>query len=338
MRIRSVFQWIIMMALITVSTVTAQTDDSDDLRLSGAWVLPGETISVAYLRIHNDGETDDQLIAVHTRDGMAEVHENQMQNDVIRMRPVDAIDIPAGEIIVLEPGGYHIMLMNFDEPLVEGDSVRLALVFASGIEISIDAWISNTPIPYELEPDTLTDLSLTAILDDIYVGQVVNPPIQVQDFVAIGSDDDLNQLSDTDGTWRVIFFGYIHCPDFCPLTLLDYRDARALLGANSAEVTFMMISVDAGRDRPEIMRHYLDNFDPAFVGFSPDDATLSRIQPDYDFYYERRLDEGTQAIYTVDHSTRSYLLDRDGVLRASFAYNTHPRELAATLLWYMENE
>ncbi|NJL56928.1 hypothetical protein HC928_18570 [bacterium] len=45
----------------------------------------------------------------------------------------------------------------------------------------------------------------------------------------------------------------------------------------------MFISVDSVRDTPEAVRRYLDNFDPAFVGFSPDDTTLSRIQPDYDF-------------------------------------------------------
>lgn len=339
MRASRSLQWIaIVITLVMVSTVIAQNEDIGLLRVTGAWVRPGEGMSAAYLQIHNDGHTDDQLIAVIVDEGVAEIHETQIQNDVMRMRPVDGINIPAGETVQLEPGGYHIMLMDFGTPLIQGNRLPLTLFFASGAEISVDAWVSQTPIPHELEPDILTEAALAAASNGLYVGQVINPPVEVQDFTAPGSDSDIALLSDTNGTWRVIFFGYMHCPDFCPLTLVDYRNARALLGEKSDDVTFMLISVDSIRDRPEAMRRYLDNFDSAFVGFSPDDTTLSRIQPDYGFYYERRLDEGTRAIYTIDHSTRSYLLDRDGVLRASFAYNTDPRQIADALLWYMDHE
>ncbi|GAB4528861.1 MAG: hypothetical protein OHK0046_48190 [Anaerolineae bacterium] len=327
-----------LIVLVFAATVIAQDEDLADLRVTGAWARSGEVMSGAYLRIYNDGQVDEQLVAVRIPDGMAEIHESLMQNDVMRMRPVDAITIPAGGMVALEPGGYHIMLMEFGNPLLEGDSVRLTLVFASGAEITVEAGVSQTPIPNELAPDALTDLSLAAVNNGIYVGQVVNPPMQVQDFAAPGSAPELMQLSDTDGTWRVIFFGYMHCPDFCPLTLVDYRRVKALLGEAADDVTFMFISIDSVRDTPDAVHRYLENFDPAFVGFSPDDDTLSRIQPDYGFYYERRLDTGTQAVYTIDHSTRSYLLDRQGVLRASFAYDTEPQHIANALLWYMENE
>ncbi|MCA9895918.1 MAG: SCO family protein [Anaerolineae bacterium] len=186
--------------------------------------------------------------------------------------------------------------------------------------------------------DALTELALTAQQQDIYVGQVEQPPVRVQDFVAPSSDWALSKFSDTDGTWRVIFFGYMHCPDFCPLTLVDYRNVKALLGDEAQEITFVFVSVDSIRDTPELMQPYLANFDPDFVGFAPDDATLSQIQPDYNFYYERRMDSGSQAIYTVDHSTRSYLVDRDGVLRASFAYDKDPQMIADALRWYLTNE
>ena len=330
---------VIILMLMTVAIVIAQDDDETMIRVTGAWARPGEEMSAAYLQIHNDSLTnDEQLIAVLLDIGWTEIHETQMENDVMRMRPVNAIDIPAGETVRLEPGGYHIMLMELTEPLIEGNTFTLTLIFASGEEISTETWISNIPIPHELDADALTELALTAVAEEHYVGQVVNPPIQVQDFIAPGSSENLTRLSDTNDTWRVIFFGYMHCPDFCPLTLIDYRDTRTLLGDVANEVTFMFISVDSVRDTPETVHSYLANFDPSFVGFSPDDSTLSRIQPDYGFYYERRLDEGTQAIYTVDHSTRSYLLDRNGVLRASFAYNTNPQQIADALLWYLENE
>ncbi len=214
----------------------------------------------------------------------------------------------------------------------------LVVVAVLAQEATPEPETTEEPIPLELPADELTRAAESAVADDIYVGQVVNPPIQVYDFEAPGSDEDLTRLSDTNGTWRVIFFGYMHCPDFCPLTLSEYRRVKAELGEEAENVTFMYISVDSVRDRPEYLRRYLDNFDPDFVGFSPDDETLNRMQPDYDFYYLRRMEEGSQAVYTVDHSTRSYLLDRDGVLRASFAYMTEPRAIADALRWYIEHE
>jgi protein SCO1/2 len=230
------------------------------------------------------------------------------------------------------------MLMGLKAPLVEGESVTLTLRFESGTEVTVDAQITHEPIPLELEPDALTTASLEAVAAGTYVGQVIDPPIQVQDFEAPSSHADITRFSDTDGTWRVIFFGYMHCPDFCPLTLVDYKHAKAKLGDAVDDVTFVYVSVDAVRDTADALENYLANFDTAFVGYSADDLTLARIQPDYGFYYERRMEAGSQAVYTIDHSTRSYVVDRDGVLRTSFAYDTEPEAIASALRWYIEHE
>lgn len=316
----------------------AAQDKEDDLRVTAAWVRPGEEMSAAYMQIHNAGRQPQHLVAVEVSGALAEVHEMQMDGDIMRMQHVERLEIPAGETLRLKPGGYHVMLMELAEPLQVGDSLDLTLIFATGTEIRVTAWVSQNPIPNELAPDALTNLALEAVAAERYVGQVVNPPIAVQDFEAPASDADLQRLSDSAGTWRVIFVGYMHCPDFCPLTLATYRRAKALLGDLADEVSFVFISVDAVRDTPSAIRRYLDNFDTDFIGFAPDDATLQRIQPDYGFYYERRLDEGTQAIYTIDHSTRSYVLDREGVLRTSFAYDTPAQDIADMLTWYLEHE
>ena len=160
---------------------------------------------------------------------------------------------------------------------------------------------------------TPTPASITMLLpDELYIGEVVQPPIQLQDFTLPASTGESMHLSDLNGSWRVMFFGYLHCPDFCPLTLTEYRRVKALLGEIGEQVKFLYVSVDGVRDTPEALRRYLANFDPAFIGFSGDDETLAQIQPDYDFYYRRRLPEGSQAVYVIDHSTRSYLIDPQG--------------------------
>lgn len=192
------------------------------------------------------------------------------------------------------------------------------------------------PSPSVLPADPLTERALQAIQDGHYVGQVVNPLIQVQDFAVPSTDETITQFSDLNGVWRVVFFGYMRCPDFCPMTLVSHHRAKVLLGDLSEQVKFVLVSVDSDRDTPDALQRYLLNFDPDFVGFSADDETLNRIQSDYDFYYERRMDAGSRAVYTIDHSTRSYLIDPDGVLRASFAYDTYPDVLAGALTWYVE--
>ncbi len=179
---------------------------------------------------------------------------------------------------------------------------------------------------------------VAAASQGISLGTVVNPPLLVRDFTLPASTGEDVSIRDLNGKYRMLFYGYLHCPDFCPLTMAEFKQVKALLGDLASEVEFIYISVDGARDTPQLIANYLNNFDPAFIGFSGDDATLARIQPDYGFYYQRRLDTGSQAEYIIDHSTRSYLLDREGRLITSFTYDTEPEAIAAAIRWFIENE
>jgi protein SCO1/2 len=327
----------LLMALCAPSA--AQVNDETHIEVNGAWARPsieGRDISAAYFQITNLGEADDALVRAETDAAhMVELHTMQMDGDVMRMRQVEQIALPAGEMVALQPGGLHVMLMGLTRTLSAGDSLTLTLGLESGSSLEVVAWVSDTPIPNLLEPDALTTAALEADAAGTFVGRVVNPPVQAQPFSAPGTISDDQRLSDTDGTWRVLFFGYTHCPDYCPLTLVDYKEVKALLGEQAVAVTFVYVSVDAPRDTPEVLRTYLDHFDPEFIGFSADDLTLRRIQPDYGFYYQRLMGAQTMAVYSIDHSTRSYLIDPMGVIRASFAYDTAPSRLAEALRWYI---
>lgn len=325
-----------------LAAVVLAQDAPSALVVMGAWARPapaGTDVSAVYLQIRNVGQQDDALVSVQTAAAaVAELHTMQMTGDVMQMRPMTGIDIPAGQTTLLQPGGPHIMLMGLKQSLAEGDTVALTLRFRSGQVMVVSAIVSSQPIPHTLEADALTEQALAAASAGVYVGQVANPPIKTQDFAAPSNHEGIARFSDLDGTWRVIFFGYMRCPDFCPLTLIDYIGVKALLGPAASDVRFVFITVDGVRDTPSALRSYLDNFDPDFVGFSADDETLKRIQPDYGFYYARRMAGDSQAVYTIDHSTRSYLVDRNGILRASFAYDTSPQAIADALLWYLEHE
>lgn len=60
--------------------------------------------------------------------GVVEIHSMTLQDNVMRMRAIDALDLPAGKAVKLEPGGYHVMLMQLERPLKSGDTVPLELV------------------------------------------------------------------------------------------------------------------------------------------------------------------------------------------------------------------
>jgi copper(I)-binding protein len=60
--------------------------------------------------------------------GVVEIHEMAMENDVMKMRAVPALDLPADQMVELKPGGYHVMLMDLKGPVKEGDLVSLSLV------------------------------------------------------------------------------------------------------------------------------------------------------------------------------------------------------------------
>ena len=129
-------KFITLLALIIFTQNVANAADRvnvGDLVLSAAWSRastgmkrPGAT----FLSITNTGSADDRLIAAHTSAAKrAELHHHIMDNDVMRMRQVKAIDVNAGAMTVLKPGSFHIMLFELKSMLKEDDMFPVSLTF-----------------------------------------------------------------------------------------------------------------------------------------------------------------------------------------------------------------
>lgn len=90
--------------------------------------------AAAYATVRNDGDTSIALIGVVAEiSGAASIHESATDSDgVARMRAVESLTVPAGGSVTLAPGGYHIMLMQLTEPLVEGQTFDAAFQFSDG--------------------------------------------------------------------------------------------------------------------------------------------------------------------------------------------------------------
>jgi len=118
-----------------------------DLEIVHPWARAsaGEAKNGAvYLEIVNKGDTADRLIGAATSAAEhAELHTHISENGIMKMRPVEAIDIAPGEHIVLKPGGLHVMLMGLKGTLVEGVMFPITLVFEKAGSIEVEAEVAS---------------------------------------------------------------------------------------------------------------------------------------------------------------------------------------------------
>jgi len=129
------------------------------------------------------------------------------------------------------------------------------------------------------------------------------------------------------GKWSVVFFGFTYCPDICPATMQAVRGAVDLLGANGKDVQIVFVSVDPGRDKPRVLKDWLDAQDlPAStLGLTGTPEQVAAAAKAYRVVYQR---EGDGADYQVNHSTAAYLMNPSGRFDRVLAYGLTPEQMA----------
>lgn len=105
--------------------------------------VPGQPTGGVYLRLDNRGAADRLLSASTTVSSSVQMHMSSMDGDVMRMREVDAIELPANKLVELKPGGSHIMLMGLKAPLKEDDSFPLTLKFEKAGTVVVDVKVQR---------------------------------------------------------------------------------------------------------------------------------------------------------------------------------------------------
>jgi len=119
-----------ILGLLLCASVQAQTT----LSVDDAYVrepIPGRYMSAAFMTIKNDGKEDRKLVSANAEwAGLIEIHTHIHDDGVMRMRQIKELEIPAGEEVVLQPGGLHLMLFKLGIPLV--NKLPLSLCFKDG--------------------------------------------------------------------------------------------------------------------------------------------------------------------------------------------------------------
>ncbi len=149
-----------------------------------------------------------------------------------------------------------------------------------------------------------------------------------------GSNGETVRLTDFEGKVVVLYFGYIFCPDVCPITLSKLDRAMDILGDDADDVQVIMVSVDPERDTPEALEQYMAHFNPDFIGVTGDADAIDRIATVYGVYYE--AEEGSEATgYLVSHTATVMVVDKDGYLKLLLPFEGTAEELAADLGFFL---
>jgi protein SCO1/2 len=170
---------------------------------------------------------------------------------------------------------------------------------------------------------TISLLLLAAAL--VACGKVETPPQKFstvditgapwgKDFHLTDHHGQPRSIADFKGKAVVLFFGYINCPDMCPMTMFKLATAVKQLGKDGERVQVLFLTVDPERDTPAVLKQFAPAFHPTFLGMYSDESTIEKTTKDFKVFYEKQK-PGAGGFYTVDHMGGSYVYDPQGRLR-----------------------
>jgi len=151
------------------------------------------------------------------------------------------------------------------------------------------------------------------------------------------TDDHGKPVTGEDYRGKVVllYFGYTHCPDVCPLTLAHLHAVLQRVGAKADDARILFVSVDPARDTPAIMHAYVNAFDKRAVGLTGPPGAIEALSKRYRSAFTREPDQG-DGQYEVSHSSAIYLFDRQGHARLLATPATSQDDLVHDLYLLLE--
>jgi len=135
------------------------------------------------------------------------------------------------------------------------------------------------------------------------------------------------------GHWSFVFFGYTHCPDICPTSMLTLKQVSNLLDNNpdSEEQTqFVFVSVDPERDTPEALKNYISYFDEDFLGATGDKTDIERVTMQFGAGYVKESGpQSARDTYLISHTASYFLVDPHGRIVGAFSPPHDPGTIAS---------
>ena len=151
---------------------------------------------------------------------------------------------------------------------------------------------------------------------------VLPEPNPVPDFALLDQNGDAIDATVFQGQWDLVFFGFTHCPDVCPITLSVLQEAKKQLAAAGQDPLprIVLVSVDPERDTPELMSDYVNYFGEGNLGVTGTLEEITNLTSGLGIFFQKQLGETEN--YNVDHSAAVLLIDPNGGFSAVFG-GTH---------------
>ena len=158
----------------------------------------------------------------------------------------------------------------------------------------------------------------------------VGGPFELVDQTGQAVDESILQ-----GQWTAVFFGFTHCPDYCPTTLQSLKATRAAMGARGEDLEIVFISIDPERDTPEFLGVYLQtsSFPEGVIGLTGTPEQVAQAARAYRAFFEK---VGDGPGYTMNHTLTVYLMGPDGEFRSALTHDLAPDDAARVILNAME--
>ncbi len=134
-------------------------------------------------------------------------------------------------------------------------------------------------------------------------------------------------IADFKGKAVVVFFGFAQCPDVCPTSMAELAEVKKMLGKDGDRLQGIFITVDPERDTPEVLKAYMENFDPSFLALRGTLEQTAATAKHFKTYY-KKVEGKTASSYTMDHSAGSYVFDPEGRVRLYTRYGSGAAALA----------
>ena len=136
-------------------------------------------------------------------------------------------------------------------------------------------------------------------------------------FTLTGSEGKPFSSTSLAGKPYVIFFGFTHCPDVCPMTLARMVKLRKQLQAGDRPFEILFVSVDPERDGPAEVGKYAQLFDSPIIGLTGNPAQIDQVKKQFGIFSQKVADQSGG--YSVDHTATVLLFDRQGKFVATIA-------------------
>lgn len=161
----------------------------------------------------------------------------------------------------------------------------------------------------------------------------LDAPLPAPEFTLTDHHGEEFHSPDSGRELLAVFFGYTFCPDVCPLTLSHLSSAFRQMGEDGQRIQVLLVTVDPARDTHERLEAYLEGFHPSFLGLTGTEAEIRAVADAFGVYFAR---SGEGEAYTVDHTARTFIIDRRGRIPLTFPVTATSAEMARDLSLLLE--